>query len=76
MSHLLRCASQPMASLLGMRPFVEVKEFGSRTLSCETTRQLTFLGFPDVNYSTVLFSSAAYKGQTALQLFWCHARAI
>lgn len=71
--HLLRCASRLMAGLLGMRPFVEVKEFGSRTLSCETTGQLTSLGFPDVNYSTVLFSLVAYKGQTALQHFWCHA---
>lgn len=72
--HLLRCASRLMAGLLGMRPFVEVKEFGSRTLSCETTGQLTSLGFPDVNYSTVLFSLVAYKGQTALQHFWCRAR--
>lgn len=61
-------------NLLGNRPFVEVEDFGSRALSCETTGQLISAKFSDVNCSSVPFTLLV-KAQLSWQYFWCQVQA-
>lgn len=50
---------------------MEVEDFGSSTLSCETTGQLISLDFSGVNYISVVLTSVEKRRQIFLPYFWC-----